>query len=150
MVIRNIHPAVPAFLGNEVIAHNSSIFRGEGALGKDFVQALVASKACAGSYFIEALVNATSGKIVEILQPNPFREYEQEVTTSSGEQITVPVELSRRNPSAQLAVFVVDAVANRGIVDVIARDEITSEARAALSASIGAFGPDHQIRSLAA
>jgi len=150
MVVRNIIPALSDVLGREVISHNISVFRGEGMLGAEFDRALLASSPYGGTYFVESLVNVSTGKIVEILQPDPLRAYEKETVNAFGERTTSPIELSARNPGARLAVFIVDATGSGAIIDVIARDEITPEARACLRESIQEFSGDKPIRSRAA
>ena len=150
MVVRDIIPALSELLGREVIAHNSSVFRGEGSLGADFERALLASSPYGGTFFVESLVNVSNGKIVEILQPDPMRAYEKEIVNALGERITTPIELSTRNPGSRLAVFIVDATGRGAIIDVIARDEISPEARACLRESILEFSSHKPIRSRAA
>ncbi len=136
MVVRNVIPTLAEMLGEEVINHNRAIFRGEGALGKDFARALRSTDPYAGVYYVEALIQTTTGRVVEILQPDPTRVYEREVMNEAGERIMVPAVLSERNPAARLAALVIDAHQTGAILDVIARDEITPQARAALRESV--------------
>jgi hypothetical protein len=117
-------------------AHNIAVFRGRGSLGADFFRAAALSKPAAGYRCVEGLIDVTSGKIVEILQPDPLREYEQEYQLANGETRTVQLVLSTVHPQARLALFLVAASDGFEVIDVIARDEILPEARACLRESI--------------
>lgn len=135
-MVKNIVISQVESLGRETIEFNCSIFRGEGTLGNTYFRALSLASPYGGVHYIEALVDTMSGRIVEILLPNPKRVYEKEVVSITGKRTTVPVALSEQHPSARLAVLLVSSKSGNEIVDLIARDEIAPEARACLHESI--------------
>ena len=143
MVIRDFSGIQISPLLQEVVEHNLSVFRGERQLGGDFELAIERSAPYAGAYYIESLVDTVSGRIVEILLPDPKRSYEREVIGRDGKRSMVPLCLSTKNPAARLAVFIVSAKDTSEIFDVIARDEISPDARATLyeSARMSALEP---------
>jgi len=132
MVVKNILLSQADLLGKETISDNCAVLRGAGPLGITYFRALSLSCPYGGVHYIETLVDTATGRIVEILLPDPKRIYEREILDASGVRKTVPVKLSVSNPSARLAVLLVSAQMPHDVVDVIARDEIAPEARACL------------------
>lgn len=139
MVVRDTPDAVVSLVRERTIVHNCSVFRGEGELGGQYVDAIRSTDPYAGVHYVEALVNPSTGRIEEVLRPSPTRVYEREIINNAGHRITVPVTLSEQNPGARLAVFIVDAMAGHSVIDVIAREEILPEARACLRDSVDAL-----------
>lgn len=136
MVVRNVVPKVAEVLGASVIAHNCSVLQGIGELGRAFANVLHTTSPYAGMYYVEAVIQIATGQIDEILMPDPKRVYEKEVINLAGKSEMVPVPLSRKFPNGRLAVFLVDAHAPHQVMDVIARDEISPQARACLRQSV--------------
>lgn len=136
MVVRENPENILPLVRERAIAYNCSIFRAQGELGAAYAKAVKSSEPYAGVRYVETLVNPTTGQIEEILQPNPTRVYERETVNEAGKRVTVPVPLSKTNPNARLAVFVVDAQLSELVIEVIARDEILPEARECLRESV--------------
>ncbi|MFN8390564.1 MAG: hypothetical protein U0136_09765 [Bdellovibrionota bacterium] len=137
MVVRSSGDT-PSPIHQRTVEHNLAIFRGCGAVGHEFVSALNKLEPYAGVFYVEALINVRTGAVEEVLPPSPTRTYERETILPNGQIAMVPVVLSHKHPAARLAVFVVSATGKHEILDVVARDEIIPEARAALRDSIHA------------
>lgn len=115
-------------LSMAVVATNLATLRGEGPIGRKLTLAISRTLPYGGHYRVEALIEPSSGEIVDILLPDPTRRYTITVVKNDGMQMSVPAVFSADFPHAKLSVLHLDASNQHQIVDVSCWEFISADA----------------------